>query len=145
MDTSPSTRCVLLIEDDRIDQEYFRRVIKGADRVDVTTAQCLHDGIQLIRESHFDAVLFDLGLPDSYGLDTVKRMTEEFADLPLIVLTGTSNVQIARDASEYGLFDYLVKGQVTAAEIIGSVHSAIRSNGHDHDQATEPAPESTAV
>ena len=132
MQSSPDKYQVLLIEDDLIDQEYFRRIIKRTAQVEVVNADCLQDGIELLRERSFDAVLFDLGLPDSFGIDTVKRMTEEFGSLPLIVLTGSVDKQTAEEASQFGVYGYLVKGEATSTEIIDTVHSAVESPRLDH-------------
>ncbi len=132
MHSNPDKHQVLLIEDDLIDQEYFRRIIKRTNQVEVTIANCLQDGIELLRDQPFDAVLFDLGLPDSFGIDTVKRMTEEFCNLPLIVLTGSVDKQTAEKASEFGIYGYLAKGETTSTEIINTVHTAVESHSRDH-------------
>lgn len=115
---------ILLVEDDVIDREHISRVLSSSFRVSLQTARCLHDGIQHLRQSHFDVVVFDLGLPDSYGLDTVKRMVEEFPNTPLIVLTGLANESTAREATALGVCDYLVKGRASANDITASVTAA---------------------
>lgn len=120
---SDSVIRVLLIEDDAIDREHLRRVLHASLDVSLQTACCLQDGIQLIRQTPLDVVLFDLGLPDSYGLDTIKRMVEEFPHVPLIVLTGLSDETTAREASSLGICHYLVKGQASASDIVASVQT----------------------
>lgn len=131
MVAASSTYTVLLIEDDPFDREAFRRTLQAADQVSVRTANCLHDGVQMIRETPFDAVLLDLGLPDSFGIDTVKRMTEEFRSLPLIVLTGLSDMEMAQAAITHGARDYLVKGEASDARILESVLKAVRSKSEE--------------
>lgn len=127
MDTASQEYALLLIEDDVVDQESFRRVFHKATQFSVSIAASLHDGIQLIRETAFDAVLFDLGLPDSYGIDTIKRMTEEFPSIPLIVFTGLSDMQTAQEAIRYGVRDYLVKGEASDARVLESVRKVVLS------------------
>lgn len=127
MDTATREYAVLLIEDDLIDQEAIRRTLRETGQVSVTTAGYLHDGMQLIRQTPFDAVLFDLGLPDSFGIDTIKRMTEEFQSTPLIVLTGLSDIGTAQLAISHGVRDYLVKGEASEARILTSIFQAVRS------------------
>ena len=115
---------VLLIEDDHVDQEYFDRIIRGSGQADVACCGCLHDGIRLLREGAFDVAVFDLGLPDSYGIDTIKRMTEEFTTLPLIVITDSVDQQTAERAFEYGIAAYLVKGDVESERVLETVLNA---------------------
>ncbi len=112
---------VLQIEDDFSYERVVRRVLAhaGVD-LEIESRTCLQDGIELMREKHFDVVLLDLGLPDSFGIDTVKRMLEEFSDVPMIVVTGSEDEEIAREAVELGIRNYLVKGEATGAEIIAA-------------------------
>ena len=76
MQSGPDKYQVLLIEDDLIDQEYFRRIIKRTTQVEVTSANCLQDGIELLRERSFDAVLFEyvsngLSMPRGQNIDVI--------------------------------------------------------------------------
>jgi diguanylate cyclase (GGDEF)-like protein len=65
-----------------------------------------------------DLVLLDLNLPDSTGLDTLKRLEDLIADLPVIVLTALTDSQMGVEAVKNGAQDYLVKGQ-TDAQLLG--------------------------
>ncbi len=57
----------------------------------------------------FDVALFDLGLPDSSGLDTVKRAIQAAGDVPVVVLTGLADDKTGLSAIDIGAADYLVK------------------------------------
>lgn len=119
---------VLLIEDDCVDREYFARILSRSSSMVLTSASCLQDGVELLRQAPFDVVLFDLGLPDSFGIDTIHRMVEEFPNHPMVVLTGLNNEEVAREASELGICDYLLKGGPTADQVLASVERAAHSN-----------------
>lgn len=116
---------VLLVEDDRIDREYLSRFFDADSRTSLTTANCLHDGIQLIRIHGFDAVVFDLGLPDSYGIDSIRRMFEEFPGLPVIVITGLNAPDLERQARKLGVSDFVVKGPDSGPLVLESVCEAV--------------------
>ncbi|MGI0129642.1 MAG: response regulator [Thermoplasmata archaeon] len=60
--------------------------------------------------SKVDAVLLDLGLPDSQGTDGLRRLREKAPRTPVIVLTGSENPSMVRAAIAAGAQDYLVKG-----------------------------------
>ena len=72
-----------------------------------------------------DAVLLDLNLPDSQGLDTFKRFSECCPQLPVIVLTVTDLVETATEAVRLGAEDYLVKGEFTGQLLVRAIRYAI--------------------
>ena len=53
-------------------------------------------------EDQFDAILLDLSLPDSQGLDTIERMSEMLPQLPLVILTGLTDGHVAAEAVREG-------------------------------------------
>ncbi len=81
---------ILLIEDNpgdiRLLQEYLKE--GSAFRFQVTQVDRLSRGLERLAELRFDAVLLDLSLPDSHGLDTLVRLHEAAKDVPIVVLTG---------------------------------------------------------
>ncbi|MCM8596963.1 diguanylate cyclase domain-containing protein [Accumulibacter sp.] len=108
---------ILVVEDDPGDlgliQAYLRLagLRRGGDRGSVATASTLVDGAALAVSVAPDVVLLDLSLPDSAGLATVQVMSSVVPDVPVIVLTGQDDHQLAEAALEAGAQDYLVKGQ----------------------------------
>src|SRR6267143_1317627 len=61
----------------------------------VTTVGRLEEGLQLLREKSFDVGLLDLNLLDAYGMETFERLRTEAPGLPLIVLTGNNDDELA--------------------------------------------------
>ena len=117
---------VLLIEDDFIDQESVSRALSCAkEEFFVSMRKCLQEGVDALRQEHFDIILLDLSLPDSYRVDTINRMIEEFGEIPIVVLSGTDDNQLARDAVELGVKDYLVKGETTGIQLSETIVFAI--------------------
>ncbi len=108
---------VLVIEDDpgdfRLIQLNIRRAgiqpLNGSDSV--IWAQTLAAGIATAAADPPDVVLLDLTLPDSAGLATVQGLRAEVPGVPIIVLTGQDDHQLAEAALQAGAQDYLVKGQ----------------------------------
>ena len=81
--------------------------------------------IQYLSDQRFDVVLLDLSLPDSFGLDTVKQLHELAPDIPVVVLTGVDDRELALQAMAIGAQDYLVKGQISAQLLERAVRYAI--------------------
>jgi len=89
-------------------------------------ADSLTAGIEHLRRQPTDVVLLDLGLPESTGLDTLRRLLAEDIEMPaLVVLSGLAYEELALRALDAGAQDYLVKGQVDGPAIARSVRFAI--------------------
>ncbi|HRL76800.1 MAG TPA: diguanylate cyclase [Candidatus Accumulibacter phosphatis] len=108
---------ILVIEDDAGDFGLIRASIRraglrrrgGSESLD--WASTLVDGVRMATGAKPDVVLLDLSLPDSTGIATVQMMRSVLPDVPIIVLTGADDHQLAAAALEAGAQDYLVKGQ----------------------------------
>ncbi len=117
---------VLTIEDNIDDAALVRIMLnKVQDTVfTVVNAEELAEGLQLLREQAFDVVLLDLGLPDSNGIDAVRDVRKECPDVPLIVLTGLDDEEVALKMLQMDVQDYLTKGQIDGNILVRSIRYA---------------------
>ncbi len=133
----------LLIEDSPADAELVREMLAEGARApfEIEVAERLGSGIEALHQDHFDVVLADLNLPDSYGLDTFRALQECCPDTPIILLTGLEDERIAEQALKQGAQDYLVKSQIDARSLDRSIRYAIerkhilRENVRLYDEA----------
>src|SRR5207247_1123085 len=90
----------LLIEDNPADAEIVREMLAEGARApfEIEVAERLGSGIEALHQDHFDVVLADLNLPDSYGFDTFRALQECCPDTPIILLTGLEDEGIAERA-----------------------------------------------
>lgn len=103
---------VLLVEDNPGDARLIEVLLaEEAPDFRIARAGRLSEAIGLARAETFDAALLDLSLPDSHGVETVSRLRRESPDLPIVVLSGLNNEEIALRALQSGAQDYLVKGR----------------------------------
>jgi signal transduction histidine kinase len=111
MSSSPIT--VLLVEDNPGDARLVREQLldAGCGPFVLTHVERLNLALQQIQAQHFDAVLLDLSLPDSQGLESLTRLHTIAQDLPVVVLSGLNDEELAVHAVQKGADDYLVKGQ----------------------------------
>ncbi len=103
---------VLLIDDDPEMQLLGRYFLKGGLEWPTflcETAPDLASGLKAIAAKKFDAVVLDLGLPDSSGVETVSRLRSQAPDIPVVVLTGSAEERIGVEALKRGAQDLLVK------------------------------------
>ncbi|MCY7386083.1 MAG: response regulator [Microcoleus sp. CAN_BIN18] len=79
-----------------------------------------------IFECKFDCVFLDYGLPDGDGLSLVKAVRESGLKVPLIVLTGQGDEEIAVELMKAGASDYIAKGKMSSESLSRSLYHAIR-------------------
>lgn len=118
---------VLLIEDNladaRLVMEMFLEL--GAARFELLHTDRMSTGLMHLEREHFDALLLDLSLPNSQGLQGVERILAQVPTLPIVVLTGLDDERSSLIALEHGVQDYLVKGQVGADLLARTLRHAI--------------------
>lgn len=123
-----------------MDVVLIEKLLKRArgKRVTLTTSDTLLSGVTLLNAESFDAVLLDLGLPDSAGLEALQRVQECKPMVPVVVLTGYENEEAATGALHLGAQDYLFKGQIDTNVLFRSIRYAIeRQRGQTELKASE--------
>src|SRR5512139_3813383 len=117
---------VLLLEDDPGDADYIRALLsETTDRLTVTYSDRLSSGFNHLAKDSFDVVLSDLGLPDSQGLETFIRIHTSYPNLPIIVLTGLHDEELAVRAVRSGAQDYLVKGRGDGGSLLKTIRYSV--------------------
>jgi len=118
---------ILIIEDNPGDVRLIKEALAEGNggAYNLKYADSLSDGLKKISEEDFDIVLLDLGLPDSTGLETITSFSEKNKDIPLIILTVTADLDVAKRALGIGAQDYLVKAQFDGASLSRSIRYAI--------------------
>ncbi|MEW6571846.1 MAG: PAS domain-containing protein [Nitrospirota bacterium] len=117
---------MLLIEDNRADALLIQAMLNESSSVsiDVTHVDTLAKAQSLARD-HYDILLLDLSLPDGSGLETLTQMCTAFPDIPIVILSGLGDEELALNAVKEGAQDYLLKGRVDSDMLIRSIRYAI--------------------
>ena len=97
------------------------------------------------RESDFDAVVIDLGLPDSTGLDTFDAARETRPSLPAIVMTGDDDEMLAIEAVRRGAQDYIVKGPSSEHSVVRAIRYAMERKRLEEQLLHSPIVAAAAV
>jgi len=120
---------ILLIEDSATDGllfvEYLNQVVEFV--FDVDTARLLSEGIKKLSDGTYNAVILDLGLPDSTGIDTLERVKSAAHGTPIIIFSGNEDRALLAEAMTKGADNYLIKGVVDGNRIAVAILSAIRN------------------
>lgn len=103
---------VLLVEDDDEDVGIFRRYIAQLrdHQVSVARVASEEEARSRLASEHFDMVFLDLNLTSGgSGIDLLRQLQNEGADMPVVVVTGSGDELMAVEAMKAGAYDYLVK------------------------------------
>ncbi len=114
---------VLLIEDNPGDAFLIKFYLgeSTAPVFQVSHAETLKAGLELLSKNKFDLILSDMNLPDSFGVDTIKSILGRFPGNLVIVLTGLTDEEVGLETVRYGAQDFLVKGKFDGKVLISSV------------------------
>lgn len=129
---SGETLRILLIEDSETDRIFIRRLLDKALDSDchVTATERLSEALNRISTAHsdgkpFDAALLDMTLPDSVGPSACEKLRLAAPELPVLVLTGIDDEEIALESLNQGAQDFLVKGHTDPRLLARAIRYAI--------------------
>ncbi|MEC4819991.1 MAG: ATP-binding protein [Scytonema sp. PMC 1069.18] len=135
---------ILLVEDSPSDARLLRQIFlhSGQEEWQIEHIERLSEAIDMCKsESHtisgdsalmsvyqckFNVILLDLSLPDSTGLDTVKEFRKAVPDIPIVVLTGFDDEELALQALAEGAQDYIFKDNMTIQLLSRAIRYAIQ-------------------
>src|SRR5437762_10441682 len=110
MSTVPAPLRVLLVEDEDAYARLLETMLGRDGPLTIERVCTLSDAIKVLAGDEIDAILLDLGLPDSAGIETVDRLHTLVGDrIPIVVLTARDDDEIGVEAVHRGAQDYLVK------------------------------------
>ncbi len=105
---------VLLIEDNPGDARLVKEMLNeaGHGSFNLACVEQLESGLEHLAKEKTDVILLDLNLPDSQGLNSFIKIYNRRKNIPIIILTGTDDEELAINAVRKGAQDYLVKSKV---------------------------------
>lgn len=125
----PDRLKVLLIEDHPGTADAVKRMLAVAEGPAVSIilewVDSLEKALTRLDASPFDAVLLDLNLPDSRGLQTLSRLLPHRGNAALIVWTASEDEDLAFAALREGAEEHLVKGDVNGPALIRRLRLAV--------------------
>lgn len=118
---------ILLVDDDAVDRMAICRALDRADlAVEVTEVNSAEEAIAHLSDFSYDCVFLDYRLPEQDGLSLIRQWRAEGVTIPLVVLTGQGDEQIAVDLMKAGASDYLVKTRVSPDRLALLLRNAMR-------------------
>lgn len=118
---------ILLVEDNPADVCLFEEYLLDAEATtyNVCSTDSLEKAWYLKHVLWPDVVVVDLSLPDTYGEETLVSATEYFKDKPIVVLTGSDDLALAKKAVAVGIQNFLVKNEMNSHLLDRTIQCAI--------------------
>jgi CheY-like chemotaxis protein len=105
---------ILLIENDPVTADEICAALAGAGNgsFDVECVRQLSEGLARLSKKGIAAILLELSLPDSHGIETFDKLFTAAPDVPILILGGNVNEALAKEAVGRGAQDYLLPGHL---------------------------------
>jgi len=99
---------ILVIDDERPIRSTLKEILEF-EKFEVDTAEDGQDGIDKIMKNKYDLVLCDIKMPKKDGLEVLAEVKNKGIEVPIIMISGHGNVEIAVDAIKNGAYDFIEK------------------------------------
>lgn len=128
--SGPTLERVLLVEDSPFDTVRSCELLGNgtAEAFALDCCESLRDALEALSRRDYDVVLLDLNLPDSAGLDTLRRLQRRHTDVPVVVMTMVDDADVAVAALNAGAQDYVIKAEADASSLRRALRYAIERN-----------------
>jgi DNA-binding NtrC family response regulator len=100
---------VLIVDDDAAVTNYLMVFLVQTERYEPVVENDSSSVPALLERESFDLMLLDMDMPGMSGVEILRRVNERGGNIPVIILTGVSDVELAVKAMKLGAFDYLTK------------------------------------
>lgn len=130
---------ILVIEDNPGDFILVNEYLEEAfEKATVFHANTLEKGIGFLEQQSIDVVLLDLTLPDGIGMSSFHSVNAKFPQIPVIILTGLEDTEIALESLKVGAQDFIVKDDSSPDVLAKSIKYGIeRSKIYEHLKKSE--------
>lgn len=120
---------VLVVDDDRVDRMAVERHLAATGAaVAVEEAEGVMDAIERLTAGRFDCVFLDYNLPDGDGLTFLRGLRNAGLSVPVVMLTGQADPEVAADLIAAGAADYVPKTALSPERLLRSLRS-LRPDG----------------
>jgi DNA-binding response OmpR family regulator len=127
-----TARKILIVDDDEDLRSSLKDQLALHEEFEVTIAGTASRGLELARSSHYDLLLFDVGLPDMDGREAVKQLRKGGYKGPIIMLTGNVSDADQILGLDAGANDYVTK-PFKFAVLLARLRAQLRQHEQSED------------
>lgn len=115
---------VLLVDDEKHLLESFDCLLKSSGITNVITSNDSRDVMPILSSMEVAVLVMDLKMPNVSGMDLLSSVSKSFAGVPIVVLTGVSEIETAIECMRLGASDYILK-PIKKERFLGSIRRAV--------------------
>ena len=116
-------KAIWIIDDDKSIRWVFEKALARTD-LNFKTFSSIHDALEAIKDEEPQVIVSDIRMPQGSGLELLQVIKEEYAHIPVIIMTAYSDLESAVAAFQGGAFEYLAK-PFDVDQAIEIIHRAI--------------------
>lgn len=118
---------ILLVDDDPVLLQALPHTISlRMSGVQVETADSASAAFDLVQQQEYDAVVSDIKMPGMDGLDLLEQVLERYPDIPVLLITGHGEHELAIRALRGGAYDYIQK-PIDRDDFVASLSRALQT------------------
>lgn len=125
----PALKRVLVVDDHPLFRQALRSAVEAEfDSATVIDVDTIDHAIRKLRSiGRFDLALLDLYLPGTTGFDGLLRLRKLFPRLPIVIVSGTEDRRLAREALNYGAAGFIPKSS-SSAQIAAALREVVNGS-----------------
>lgn len=122
LNQTPESKRILLVDDDRPILRSLAEGMRGAGYI-VSEAESGATALELVAHTQFDVAILDVRMPGMSGLELAKALSQR-SDLPFLFMSAHSEMDVVKNAAEYGALGYLLK-PVAVSQVIPAIETVL--------------------
>lgn len=122
-----SDHSILLVDDDAEFMDNTRRALLANDITNITTQLGGSRVLQSLATGAYTLLLLDWVMPDISGADLLPEVVKQFPNIPVVIITGVSDLENVVSCIKQGAYDYITK-PLDTPRLISIVQNALKSH-----------------
>ena len=115
---------VMMVDDEAQALNSFEMTLRSANMNNFIRCHDSRDVMSLLASQEIEVMLLDLRMPHISGEELLPMITADYPEIPVVVVTGSNDVDTAVKCMQHGAFDYILK-PVEKSRLIGGVKRAV--------------------
>ena len=101
---------ILIVEDEAAIRRVLSKILKEEDAsYDVFEAEDGRQGLAMVQSQAFDLIFSDIKMPVMDGMELLTAIQQQHGDIPVVMISGHGDIEVAVQAMRQGAFDYISK------------------------------------
>lgn len=139
---------ILVIDDERSIRNALKEILEY-EKYEVVLAETGMEGLEILKKESFEAILLDIKMPEMDGIEVLEKVSNDYHDIPVIMISGHGNVDTAVKAVKIGAYDFIekpldlnrllvtIKNALDRTELISETKTLRRKISKSHDMIGE--------